>query len=152
MKTRTTIGLVSILCLSLCFNISFQKSATAQEKDNWTEAQLMQPAALAKIIKDNPTSIYIYDIGPSGVIKGAIPIGEGSEPQNIQKMRGIIRRLPKNTPIVVYCGCCPFKNCPNIRPALSLLSELSFTNYKLLNLPNNLKKDWIDKGYPMSSK
>lgn len=126
--------------------------ATAQEKDNWTEAQLMQPATLAKIIKDNPTSIYIYDIGPSGVIKGAIPIGEGSEPQNIQKMRGIIRRLPKNTPIVVYCGCCPFKNCPNIRPALSLLSELSFTNYKLLNLPNNLKKDWIDKGYPMSSK
>jgi hypothetical protein len=25
---------------------------------------------------------------------------------------------------------------------------MKFTNYRLLDLPHNIKKDWIDKGYP----
>ena len=43
----------------------------------------------------------------------------------------------------------PYKNCPNVRPAFTLLNEMKFTNHKLLDLPANLKVDWIDKGYPM---
>ena len=57
----------------------------------------------------------------------------------------------KKRNIVIYCGCCPFKDCPNIRPAFSLLNSMKFTNHKLLNLPLNLKTDWINHGYPMSN-
>jgi thiosulfate/3-mercaptopyruvate sulfurtransferase len=35
---------------------------------------------------------------------------------------------------------------PNIRPAFKLLTEMEFTHFKLLNLPHNLKTDWIDRG------
>jgi hypothetical protein len=35
-----------------------------------------------------------------------------------------------------------------VRPAIAALKTLQFSNYKLLNLPKNLKADWIDKGYP----
>jgi len=53
---------------------------------------------------------------------------------------------------VIYCGCCPFEHCPNVRPAFQLLNEMKFTNQKLLNLSTNLKTDWIDKGYPVAKK
>jgi thiosulfate/3-mercaptopyruvate sulfurtransferase len=38
---------------------------------------------------------------------------------------------------------------PYIRPAMALLKNMQFSNYKLLNLPQNVKVDWIDKGYPI---
>ena len=53
--------------------------------------------------------------------------------------------------VVVYCGCCPFEHCPNIRPAMAVLKEMNFTDYYLLNLLRNIKINWIDKGYPVSS-
>jgi hypothetical protein len=37
-----------------------------------------------------------------------------------------------------------------VRPAIDALKEMKFTNYYLLDLPNNIKKDWIDKGYPVA--
>ncbi len=43
---------------------------------------------------------------------------------------------------------CTIANCPNIRPAFSLLNEMKFTNHKLLDIPKNIKVDWIDKGFP----
>jgi hypothetical protein len=51
--------------------------------------------------------------------------------------------------VVIYCGCCPFRNCPNIRPAFNLLKEKGYTKPRLLNLKQNLKVDWTDYGYPM---
>ena len=58
--------------------------------------------------------------------------------------------LVKVINIVIYCGCCPFEHCPNIRPAFNLLNEMGFTNQKLLSLQKNIKADCIDKGYPVS--
>jgi hypothetical protein len=52
----------------------------------------------------------------------------------------------------VYCGCCPFEKCPNIRPAFNLMKAMGFSNGKLLNLPTNLKQNWIAKGYPVEGK
>jgi len=59
-------------------------------------------------------------------------------------------KLPRDANVVVYCGCCPFAVCPNIRPAFALLNEMKFKNQKLLNLPKNIKVDWIDHDYPVS--
>lgn len=127
-------------------------ASTVQSGEPWTEKQLMNPADLAKMLNDPAAELpLIYSIGPSGGIKNSIEIGPGKDKENIEKLRAELSKLPKDKNIVLYCGCCPFDPCPNIRPAFSLLNEMKFTNHKLLNLSQNLKTDWIDKGYPMSN-
>ncbi len=117
--------------------------------DPWTQQQLLEPSELAQLINDGKDSnIHIFCIGPSATIKNSIEIGEGSDKDNIEKLRQRASNLPREANIVIYCGCCPFKNCPNIRPAFSLLNEMKFTNHKLLNLSTNLKVDWLNKSYP----
>jgi thiosulfate/3-mercaptopyruvate sulfurtransferase len=69
----------------------------------------------------------------------------------LQKLKDSLAGLPKESEIIIYCGCCPFERCPNVRPAIQVLKDLNFTNYKLLNLPHNIKIDWIDKGYPSNN-
>lgn len=49
--------------------------------------------------------------------------------------------------IVLYCGCCEFKTCPNIRRAYVSLTGLTTRKIKVLFLPVNLRDDWIDKGF-----
>jgi len=109
----------------------------------------MAPADLAAIITStSETKPVILSIGPSAYIKGSIDIGDVKEKVNLDKLKEQVKKHPKNTDIVIYCGCCPFEHCPNIRPAFELLAKLKFTNYKLLNLEHNIKIDWINKGYP----
>lgn len=130
--------------------LAFTHCTEPNSKEPWSEEQLMPPAELAQIILDgNIPHTYIYDIGPAGQIRDAIEIGEGKNKKNIEKLRAELSDVPKDANIVIYCGCCPFKDCPNVRPAFDLLNDMGFKNQKLLNLPENLKVDWIDKGYPM---
>lgn len=124
--------------------------AVHAQTEPWRNDQLIQPADLAKMINDpNAAKPTIFNIGPSGKIKGSIEIGGTGDAANLKKLKEQAAKLPKNASIVIYCGCCPFANCPNIRPAFQALSQMKFTNHKLLNIPKNLKVDWIDKGYPM---
>lgn len=123
-------------------------SATTGEP--WTADELLAPAALAaQITGPGPTPV-VFDMGPAGTIKGARPIGPAQEEASLAKLRAALVGLPKDQPVVVYCGCCPFEPCPNIRPAFETLKKAGFTNARLLNLPHNLKADWIDAGYPMA--
>jgi len=121
------------------------------QNDPWTQQQLLAPADLAKAL-NNPKSPQpiVFSIGMQAIIKGSVDIGPTLRPDNLNTLKQKLNKLPKNSQIVVYCGCCPFSRCPNIRPAMELLKSMQFTNYKLLNLPQNVKVDWIDKGYPMS--
>lgn len=119
-------------------------------QEPWTEQQLIQPEDLAKKLNDEKANKpIILSVGPGGGIKGSIEFGSAKEKENIEKLKAYLTKLPKDAEIVIYCGCCPFAPCPNIRPSFHLLSEMKFTNHKLLNLSHNLKADWIDKGYPM---
>lgn len=75
-------------------------------------------------------------------------MGQVHEKENLEKLKMQLSNLPTGTEIVIYCGCCPFEHCPNIRPAFILLNEMKFTNAHLLNLEHNIKTDWVAKGYP----
>ena len=77
-------------------------------------------------------------------------VGAGSTPQGVQNLAKRVSALPRNTAIVLYCGCCPWSHCPNVNPAYDTLAHLGFTNVKVLYLPNNFGADWVDKGYPTS--
>jgi hypothetical protein len=83
------------------------------------------------------------------MIKNSIDIGPAKEKANLEKFKKELGKLPKDASIVIYCGCCPFDHCPNIRPAFTLLNDMKFTNQKLLNIPHNIKVDWKDHNYPV---
>jgi hypothetical protein len=119
------------------------------DPEPWTAGQLMAPADLAAVL-NNPGAKkpMVYSVGPGALIKGSIDIGPAHEKENLDKFKKALSHLPKNADIVIYCGCCPFDRCPNIRPAFTLLNEMKFTNARLLNLEHNIKTDWVSKGYP----
>ena len=144
MKKLTQLFLPTLFITVMVF------SSCAQKAEPWKDNQLMQPADLAKMINEGKGIPYIYCIGPGALIKGSIDIGPGQDKDNIKKLKEQLSKLPKNANIVIYCGCCPFEHCPNIRPAFALLNEMKFTNHKLLNLQTNIKTDWISNGYPVS--
>ena len=145
MKKR--IYLLITLSIVLLFATAFKKTQT----EPWTPEQLMQPETLAAITNDSATTKpLIISVGPVDLIKGAIKTGPAKEKGNLKELKELLAKEDKKRSIVIYCGCCPFKDCPNIRPAFSLLTEMKFTNHKLLNLPHNLKMDWINQGYPMN--
>ncbi|MFZ0800384.1 MAG: rhodanese-like domain-containing protein, partial [Terriglobales bacterium] len=77
-------------------------------------------------------------------------LGAGSTTEGIQNLRRRVSALPKNTSIVLYCGCCPWRHCPNVNPAYDALQQMGFTNVKVLFLANNFGADWVDKGYPVA--
>lgn len=119
---------------------------------NWTQAQLIQPAALVALMK-NPQAKkpVIFNIGVMENIPGARKTGAASEKPNLDALKKALVKVPKSTMVVVYCGCCPFEKCPNVRPAFQLVKDLGFINARLLNLPTNLKTDWLSKGYPLAA-
>ena len=132
------------------FSILFLNSCAQPASEPWKPNQLMAPKDLAGMITahDKKTPLIVC-IGPGAIIPGSVDIGAGSNPDNIAKLKTVLVNEKRNRPVVIYCGCCPFKNCPNIRPAFDLLNTMGFTNHQLLNLSTSIKADWIDKGFPM---
>jgi hypothetical protein len=145
MSVKKAIIIIGLLFVFVCQN-SF-----AQGRINWTNDQLIEPSELSATIKSNKNVPVIFSVGPGAIIPNSKDIGMVKEADNLQKFRAQLDSLPKETPIVIYCGCCPFEHCPNVRPAIQLLKDMNFTNYKLLDLPHNVKIDWIDKDYPTSN-
>ena len=145
MKTKT----ITTLFLAIIATFSFTLLSLQNQQEPWTQKQLMAPSELAKIL-NNPKAPQpvVFSIGPQAIIKGSIDIGSARDKANLNKLKERLDKLPKDANIVIYCGCCPFDRCPNVRPAFELLNKMQFKNHKLLNLPHNLKAEWIDPGYP----
>lgn len=123
----------------------------SQQLEPWRMDQLLSPADLAATIADSTREQpVIVSVGPSAVIPKSMEIGPANEANNLKTLEAHLAKLSKEKTVVLYCGCCPFNKCPNIRPAFTLLNTMGFKNHKLLNLPRNVKADWIDAGYPVS--
>lgn len=117
--------------------LAFSKMGFSQNnQEPWKPDQLLSPAILDSVIKstskDKP---MIVCVGPSALIKGSVDAGPAKEKANLDKLRQLLSKEKTNREIIIYCGCCPFEHCPNVRPAFQLLNDMKFTNAKLLNLP-----------------
>ena len=84
----------------------------------------------------------------SAHIANTVYAGPGSKPEGLDELKKLVANEPKDREIVIYCGCCPWEKCPNIRPAFAALHEMGFTHVSALYVPETLAKDWIDKGLP----
>jgi thiosulfate/3-mercaptopyruvate sulfurtransferase len=110
---------------------------------------------LVKILnssKDKPLLIHVgsHVLYTQAHIPNSEYIGPASDPAALQRLRTRVDSLPRNKFIVLYCGCCPWTHCPNMKPADDLLNSMGFTNVKSLYIPNNFGTDWVQKGYPVA--
>ena len=128
------------------------QTTQAQNPENWTSKQLIEPAELAQVLQSGRDLPVIISVGPGAIIPNSVETGMAKEKDNLDSLKYKLTGLPKDAKIVIYCGCCPFEHCPNVRPAIAVLKEMKFTNYQLLDLPHNIKADWIDKGFPVVKK
>lgn len=122
----------------------------SRQTDPWVPAQLVEPADLAAEI-NHPSAHppLVVSVGPSATIKGSQEAGPAKDAANLERLRALLTKEDRNREVIVYCGCCPFARCPNVRPAFKLLTELKFQHARLLNLSHNIKTDWMDHGYPV---
>ena len=113
---------------------------------------LIQPKDLAAHLSDRPAVFHVgFNVlyRNSKHIPGAVYAGPGAKPEGLAALKAAVEKLPRDREIVLYCGCCPWDHCPNIRPSMALLQQLGFTHVKALYLPTNYKTDWLDHGYPV---
>ncbi len=119
--------------------------------------RLIQPAQLAKLLSlPKAARPVILHVGfrvlyEQAHIPGAEYMGAASEAAGLARLRARLKTLPKDTFVVLYCGCCPWGKCPNIRPAYAAAKALGFANVKALQIARNFGADWVDQGYPVAS-
>ncbi|HUU14880.1 MAG TPA: rhodanese-like domain-containing protein [Terriglobia bacterium] len=124
------------------------------EADPWVEADLIQPEELARVLanhdSEKPTLVYVGFplLYKAGRIPGAVYFGPGRSAEGLASLKKWARGLQPNQPVVMYCGCCPWGECPNVRPAFKALREAGVKRLKLLYLPTSLLRDWVEKDYP----
>src|SRR5690606_12418296 len=94
-----------------------------QQTEPWTDGQLMTTETLAsRIEQEEVGDLVILTIGPDAIIKGSVDVGPAGEKENVAKLQAYLSDVPKDKEVVIYCGCCPFDRCPNIRPAFGVLN------------------------------
>ena len=118
-------------------------------------SRLIYPSDLAKIIQSPKSEKpLILQVGPrilftEAHIPGSEYAGPASTDSGLQALRKRLQGVPKSKFIVLYCGCCPWNHCPNVKPADDTLQSLGFTNVKILYIAGNFGTDWVEKGYPV---
>ena len=117
-------------------------------------ADLISAQDLAKILQSSegkrPLLIYVgfHPLYTQAHIPRSEFFGPASNEAVVQQLRKRVEGLSRNRFIVIYCGCCPWNRCPNVKPAYEALRNWGFTKLKVLYIPNNLGTDWVNKGYP----
>jgi hypothetical protein len=120
----------------------------------WSDAEMIQPKELATVLTSAkaPKPVLLH-VGFPVLFRGkhipnSIYAGPGGKPEGLENLKKAVAGLKKDKEIVIYCGCCPWSHCPNMKPAMDTLKSLGFTKVKALMIETNMSKDWIQLGYP----
>jgi len=138
-------GAVALLSLAWAYQASLIPST-----------RLINPDELVKTLQsskgEEPLMIQVgsHVLFSQAHIPGSEYIGPASSEQGLQQVRKRVESLPRNKSIILYCGCCPWNHCPNVKPADDALHAMGFTNVRVVYFANNFGVDWVDKGYPVA--
>jgi rhodanese-like protein len=118
------------------------------------ETGTIEPKELAAEIQAKGARPLLIHVGFAVLYRGkhipqSVYAGPARGPEGLDALKKAVAALPKDREIVVYCGCCPYDMCPNIKPALETLRQSGFTKVKALRLPKNFAADWVDQCYPV---
>ena len=147
-----------IFLLAIAISSFPVNTASGEEKksaDPWPASQTMQPAELAKTLIDKylsaPTVVFVgfRSLYVGGHVPDAVFHGTASTEQGLAELKAWGTTVSRSTDLVIYCGCCPFDRCPNLRPAYNALTSMGFKKLRVLAIPTSFAVDWAGKGYPM---
>jgi rhodanese-related sulfurtransferase len=118
------------------------------------EMPTIEPKDVAAQLQGSGAKPLVFHVGFGTLyrnkhIPGSTYTGQASKPEGLEGLKKAVAEVPHDRQIVLYCGCCPWEKCPNIRPAMELLKSMGFTNVKAMMVPTTFASDWIDKGYPI---
>lgn len=153
MKTAIQYTHLVVLCAAVAILAIAQASAQATAIPT---TRLINPEDLMKLLKTsgkgNPLMIQVgsHVLFSQAHIPGSEYIGPASSESGLRQLRKRVDSLPRAQFIVLYCGCCPWGHCPNVKPADDALQALGFTNVKVLYIADNFGTNWVDKGYPVA--
>jgi len=143
------IAVVVVLLISGYAVFAFQASLIPASR-------LINPDELAGVLQsskgEKPLMIQVgsHVLYTQAHIPGSEYIGPASSESGLQALRKRVEALPRKKFIVLYCGCCPWNHCPNVKPADDALQAMGFTNVKVLYIAGNFGMDWVEKGYPVA--
>ena len=113
---------------------------------------VIEPKELAAQLKAKDSKPALLFVGFAVMFRRHIPgstfIGPTSRAESLNALKAAVARLPRDSEVIIYCGCCPWDMCPNVKPAIELLKQMGFQRVKALMIPTNFARDWIDQGYP----
>lgn len=154
-----TACVLSVLCALGGNTYAQQTSPAAQAASadaSIPVAQLLQPAELMQILRasggEKPLILQVgsHVLYAEAHIPGSEYVGAGGQDSGLQALRDRVKTLKHDQFVVIYCGCCPWTKCPNIRPAYQQLVSLGFTRVKVLYLADNFGTNWVSKGYAVA--
>lgn len=141
-------------CASVLLIATAMVLKSSGQADSIPATRQMAPQELVKLLavssKQKPV---VFQVGSHMMyvqahVPGSEYMGLGVTEAGLQKLKHRVEPLPRSTFIVIYCGCCPWSHCPNIKPADDALRAMGFTNVKVVHIAENFGTDWKDKGYP----
>jgi len=146
-KSTTTLALIGVV-----FAVASVVQAVGQA-GSIPSSQRISPEDLIKTIqagKEKPLMIQVgsHVFYQQAHIPGSEYIGPASSEAGLERLRKRVDALPRKTSIVLYCGCCPWSHCPNVKPAFDAIETMGFANVKVLYIADNFGANWVDKGYP----
>ncbi len=149
--------IIGRLCAIFAFSTTILLTAApygSAQGERWKSSEIIRPERLVKLIsaksKAHPLVLqvgfgFLYE---GGHIDGSVWAGPASRADGIERLERVVKDVSKNREIVLYCGCCPWTECPNVGPAFDTMRRLGFKDVKVLYIPTNFEQDWIRKGYP----
>ena len=118
---------------------------------------LVQPADFAASLAASTTpKPLILQVGfrkayAQAHIPGSEYVGAASDEDGLKALRERVSALSRDSEIVIYCGCCPWRKCPNIAAAYDALQQLGFKNVRVIHITEDFGTDWVDKGFPTAT-
>jgi len=122
----------------------------------WTQNQVIQPATLAGQLQGSGNKPLLLQVGfeslyAQGHIPGSKYCGPARNSNGIARLKTCLEGVAHSRAIVLYCGCCPWQECPNIRPAFEAVKAMGFKDVKVVHIEDNFGRDWAQKGYPVAT-
>jgi len=154
MSTRTSsIGAV-LSVLAILIGAAGPVLADHKPAASIPAAALIQPADFAATLNASAApKPLILQVGfrkayAQAHIPGSEYVGAASEEDGVKVLQQRVAKLPKDSAIVIYCGCCPWKKCPNIAAAYDALQDMGFKNVKVIYFADDFGTNWVDQGFP----
>jgi thiosulfate/3-mercaptopyruvate sulfurtransferase len=150
-----TAGLLAFVCC-LCVRAQQSPAKTSASSDTAIPSpDRLEPDEVSRLMQgsDKPLILQVgsHVFYAEAHIPGSEYVGAVGTSAGIQALRERVSGLKRDQLIIIYCGCCPWDRCPNIRPAYTELHALGFTRVKTMYVAENFGANWVKKGYPVAA-